>query len=134
MSQSHIDAWDRYSEKEEEYRKATENMSRDERRIFHKKWKEKSSHIYDPQMGLGKSYRGSFLDLESLVKIIESQDSCYGICECYYTYILIERIELGQIDPVCWGDDGEIWYKMDDHDRYQRINKPNCFEKTCNFT
>jgi hypothetical protein len=47
MSQSYIDAWDGYSEKEEEYHKATENMSRDERRIFHKKWKEKSSHIYD---------------------------------------------------------------------------------------
>lgn len=134
MSQSYIDTWERYSEKDEEYSKATENMSRDERQTFHKEWKKKNPPVYDHLSYTGKAYRGSFLDLESLIKIIESQDSCYGICECYYTYLLIERIELNHIDSVCWSDEGEIWYKMDENDRYQKIDRPACFIKTCNFT
>ena len=134
MSQSHIDAWDRLRVIEAEYTKATKGMDRDERRVFRKKWKEENPPSFDPQTSLGKAYRGSFLDLDALIKIIESQDDCYGICECYYTYLLIERLDVDVIDPTCWGEDGEIWYKMNEEYRYVRIDKPECFKQTCNFT
>jgi hypothetical protein len=134
MSQSHIEAWDRRRLKENAYDKATVGMNREERKVFSSGWREKNPSSFDPETSLGKAYRGSFLDLDSLIKIIESQDDSYGICECYYTYLLIEKVEVNCIDPTCWDDDAEIWYKMDEKYQYKRIEKPDCFKQTCNFT
>ena len=134
MSQSHIDAWYRIRVKEVAYDEATVGMNREERRAFSNEWRVKNPPSFDPETSLGKAYRGSFLDLDALIKMIESQDDCYGICECYYTYLLIEKVEVDCIDPTCWDDDAEIWYKMNEEYQYKRIDKPDCFKQTCNFT
>ena len=136
FSQSHIDAWDKVKAHEDSFDKAIKGMDRDDRRVFIKKWKEENlTRSFDPDTLLGKSYRGSFLDLDALIKIIEAQDDPYGICECYYTYLMIERRRVDCIDDItCFDKEGEIWYKMNEDDRYVRIEKPDCFRQTCNFT
>jgi len=89
-------------------------------------------------MNAGRAYRGSFLDLDALIKIIESEDNPFGICEGYYDYLLIEKHTEGVIDGLCWNeDDSEIWYKADYSDekfRYVRTEKPRCFTGTVSFT
>jgi hypothetical protein len=134
MSENHIKAWEKNRLREEEYSNAVRGMSKEEQEIFNKEWKEKNKPFFDPDTCLGKAYRGTFNDLNALIEIIEAEDSPYGICECYYTYLLIERREVNCIDSTCWGEGGEIWFKMNDECRYVRIDKPKCFERTCNFT
>lgn len=125
MSDAYIEAWTRFRDKESEYEKMTPEERKEHRKNY--------VHVPDPEMSLGKAYRGSFLDLEKLIGIIESQDDPYGICECYYTYLLIERIHPDCIDSIDW-ENGEVWYKMDENYQYKRIEKPDCFRQTCNFT
>ena len=137
MSQRHIDAWDEVQAYENAFDEGIVGiMGKDERKEFINKWKEENpSRPFNPDTLLGKSYRGSFLDLDDLIKIIEAQDDCYGICECYYTYLLIEKRQFGVIDDItCFDKDGETWYKMDENYQYKRIDKPDCFKGTCNFT
>lgn len=134
FSDSHIKAWETRREKEKEYTNLVNGMTYDERMEFGKRWWKKNKP--DPtDTYFGKAYRGSFSDLDQLIKIIEDQNDCYGICECYYTYLLIEKHHLNCIDSVCWGDDGdEIWYKMDENYQYKRIPKPDCFKQIVSFT
>ena len=126
MSEGYIQAWTRYRNRQDAY----QNLSIEERKEFDKN----NSPVEDPEMDLGKAYRGSFINLDKLIQIIEAEDDCYGICECYYTYLLIERVHTDRIDSVDWEWDGEIWYKMNEDYRYIRIEKPDCFRQTCNFT
>ena len=136
MSQSHIDAWYEVRDYENAFDKAIEGMNGAECRDFIVKWKEENPPPpFNSDTLLGKAYRGSFLDLDALIKIIEDQDDYYGICESHYTYLLIEKIPLGVLDGVtCFDKDGEIWYKMNEDYQYKRIEKPDCFKGTCNFT
>lgn len=135
MSDTYVKAWERRRVKEREYSDAVKGMTKEERKEFNKTWRENIKGSLDPDLSLGKAYRGSFTDLDLLIKIIEDQDDPYGICECYYTYLLIEKHNLNCIDGLHWGEkDTEIWYKMNDDCRYVRIDKPECFKKTVGFS
>ncbi len=127
----------RIRERDAEYSAMVKGMTLDERRAFGIKWRKENKHIPDIECSIGKAYRGTFTDLDALIKLIGSQDDHYGICEDYYTYLLIERHEVNRIDDTCWGEEGEIWYKATAHPedfRYMQIDKPECFKRTCNFT
>lgn len=126
MSDSYIQAWTRYRDIQDAYDKMTPK----EREEFTKTY----VPAKDPEMDLGKAYRGSFLNLDKLIEIIEAEDDSYGICECYYTYLVIERVHADCIDSVDWDWVEEIWYKQNEDYRYVRIEKPECFKQTCNFT
>jgi hypothetical protein len=136
MSDNHIKAWESRRLKEEEYSNSVKGMSKEDKKVFNREWRENNKG-FDPELSLGKAYRGTFTDLDLLIKIIEDQNDPYGICECYYTYLLIEKHDINCIDGLCWAtdsEDAEIWYKMNDEDRYVQIDKPKCFQGTCNFT
>lgn len=129
--EEYVNAWERYFDLNE----SVKNMSDSEREEFNKKF---DPHKYHTSMTLGKAYRGSFLDLDALIKIIESQDDPHGICEGYYNYLLIEKHTEGVVDGLAWGEpDSEIWYKAEYTDgkfRYVRIEKPRGFTGTVSFT
>jgi len=130
FSQGHIDNWNKHRERNDKTWEILKDMSREERFAW-----TKNNPREEIDLSTGKAYRGSFTDLNKLIEIVESQDDPYGICECYYTYLLIEKHHLNCIDGVCWGeDDGEIWYKIDENYQYKKINKPDCFRQTCSFT
>jgi hypothetical protein len=139
FSQSHIDGWEKMRKDEADYMKLVEGMSRQERKEFHTKWRKENPHVPETRINLGKAYRGCFLDRDELIALIEQEDSPYGLCECYYEYLLIEKRTIGEIDDVCWGDqeDAETWFKLENNDngsiKYVRIDKPECFKQTCNF-
>jgi hypothetical protein len=139
FSQDHIDGWESIRKREKEFEKLIEGMSREERKEFHSKWRKENTHVPEPRINLGRAYRGCFLDRADLVKIIEAQNDPWGLCECYYEYLLIEKRMIGEIDDTCWGDedDSETWYKFtqvdEDEWRYLEIPKPECFKQTCNF-
>jgi hypothetical protein len=131
FSQAHVDAWEKYHDTDESVR----HMTDQEREEFNKTF---DRHSLRTSMSIGKAYRGSFLDRDALIKIIESQDDVYGICEGYYDYLLIEKHNEGIIDGLCCHeDDSEIWYKADYSDekfRYVRTEKPRGFTGTVFFT
>lgn len=137
ISDTYVKAWEKRRVKEEEYSEAVKGLSDEERKKFCKAWREKNKPFLDPDTYIGTAYRGSFTDLDALIKIIEDQNDPYGICECYYTYLVIEKHHLNCIDSLHWGDsaeDAEIWYKMNDDCKYVRIDKPECFKQTVGFT
>lgn len=135
FSQSHIDAWTEVRRKNDEYSAAIKGMSKKEREEYRLANPYKKS---DVDLGLGKAYRGSWLDKDALLEVIKNYGS--SICECYYEYLLIEKKQVGCLDDVCWDDDmGETWFKLNYDDAensydYQVIEKPDCFKQTCNFT
>jgi hypothetical protein len=130
FSQEHIDNWNKYRERDDKTWEILKDMSREERFAW-----TKNNPREKIDLSTGKAYRGSFTDLGKLIEIVESQDDPYGICECYYTYLLIEKHHLNCIDGVCWGeDDGEIWYNMDENYQYKKIDKPDCFRQTVGHT
>lgn len=131
FSQSHVDAWEKYYDTNESVRHMTEQ----EREEFNKTF---NRYELNTAMNAGRAYRGSFLDLDNLIKKIESQNDLFDICEGYYDYLLIEKHMEGVIDGVCWAeDDSEIWYKADYSDenfRYVKTEKPRGFTGTVSFT
>jgi hypothetical protein len=135
FSQSHIDGWEALRQREADFMKLVEGMNSEERREFHTKWREENPHVPETRINYGRAYRGCFLNLQELLDIIDKQDDPYGLCECYYEYLLIEKRTIGEIDDTCW--DGEIWFKLENNEdgsiKYVRIDKPECFKQTCNF-
>lgn len=118
------------------------DMSKEERSAHRRS---KPPYVPDPRMYVGKSYRGSWLDKAALIQLIYDNPSY--IHECYYEYLLIERITIGEVDGYSsWydienTDPGELWFKLeipdgDDFDnmKYVIIPKPDCFSHTCCFT
>jgi hypothetical protein len=87
----------------------------------------------------GGRHRGSFTDKDQLIKIIKDSTDPYGICECYYEYLLIETHVLNGIDSCLFSPDStnEMWFhyvKLDeDNWEYQEIPRPECLMGTCNF-
>jgi hypothetical protein len=110
-------------------------MTEQEREEFNKTF---NRFELNAAMNAGRAYRGTFLDLDALIEIIESQNDPYGICEGYYNYLLIEKHMEGVIDGLYWADAGsEIWYKADYSDekfRYVETEKPRGFTGTVSFT
>jgi hypothetical protein len=88
---------------------------------------------------MGGRHRGSFTDKELLINTIKTQGDPYGICECYYEYLLIETHALNCIDGDLFSpeDTNEMWFRFIKIDgdtwEYQEIERPECLKGTCNF-
>ena len=131
---------EKYINAQEEYSKLDtilSKMSRQECRQYYEEQKDVFDKLFK-ETSIGKAYRGSFTDLDMLVKIIESQNDPYGLCEGYYNYLLIERYEANMIDGCCFGEGGcEIWYRTEydsENFKYVRIEKPEGMKRLVNFT
>ena len=133
FSEKYIDAQEEYSRLDTILSK----MSRQEGRQYYEEHKDVFERLFK-ETTIGKAYRGSFTDLDMLVKIIESQDDPYGLCEGYYNYLLIERYEANMIDGCCFCEEGcEIWYRTEydsENFKYVRIEKPEGMKRLVNFT
>lgn len=138
FSEAYINAWGKRREKDEEYGKLIEGMNLDERRDFHKKYREENPHVIDMDCYIGKSYRGCFLDKQQVLDLIKHH--AYSICEYYYTYLLVETRYIGILDDWCEEgnlDEQELWFKLEDGSEdfiYERCDKPKCFQSTVSFT
>ena len=136
----HIAAWSKVRQRE----LVSTNLSPLEREMYREFIK---SQPKDPYLNIGKSYRGSWLNKDELLEII--QRCAVSIHEYFYDYLLIETHIVGMLDACCFGGDeeGEIWmkitydkYAVDDDDsyyttgRYEGVDKPECFVQTCSFT
>jgi hypothetical protein len=88
---------------------------------------------------MGGKHRGSFTDKGQLVYIIKTNGDPYGICECYYEYLLIETHALNCIDGCLFEPDytNEMWFRHvkidEDTWEYQEIERPACLTGTVNF-
>jgi hypothetical protein len=88
----------------------------------------------------GGTHRGSFLDKQKLIDTIKEDGDPYGICECYYEYLLIETHYLDCIDGCLWGSKDyshETWFRLvkvdEDTLEYQEIERPECLAGTVGF-
>jgi len=116
----------------EAYRQCDNNRDTDARN----KWREDKELYHAWQSG--GTYRGSFLDKDELIKIVQNSSDPYGICEGYYEYLLIETHYLDCIDGLVWGSDydNEIWFKYnnsEDDRGYKVIKRPECLNGTVGF-
>jgi hypothetical protein len=88
---------------------------------------------------IGGRLRGTFDDKEALLKIIEAQDSPWGLCEGFYTYLVVEKHVLNCIDGCDFGDfeNGEVWFKFEkigeEDYKYVQIEKPYYLERIVGF-
>ena len=107
----------------------------------HREWrKQKLSEPYIPDLDLWENgnMRGLFTDLQPFLDALLKESDPYGICECYYEYIVIEPYRLNEIDS-CFVEDekGEwiraVWYKMDDNYKWSKIETPECFKQVIGF-
>lgn len=77
---------------------------------------------------MGGRLRGTFSSKEKLVEVIESENDPWGICEGWYTYLLVEKHYMNLIDSCSFQEDGETWYKFtkidEDNWKYLQIEKP----------
>jgi len=122
MSQDHIDAWTRSCEENRLYML----MSEPEREVAKKNRKDRG---YDPYLNIGKCFRGTFLNKEDALKAVEEWAG--SMHECFYTHALIESCQANVLDD--W-DREEYWFKLDDEwEKYQPIDKPECFAQIFGF-
>ena len=121
FSKPHIDAYETLAAMDKQHAK----LNAQEREAFSKETQEVKMELRNAT-SIGKAYRGSFLDLDLLINVIESQDDPYGICEGYYDYLCIEKRRVDAIDSYCSVED-EIWYCSNfdaQNFKYFRIEKP----------
>jgi hypothetical protein len=125
----------KWLEAQEKYKKAM--ISGDEE--LYKQIQEDKELVH--AWNMGGRHRGSFTDKNLLLETISREDDPYGICECYYEYLLIETHYLNCIDGCLFSDDSddsnEMWFKHvkidDDTWVYQEIERPECLTGTFNF-
>ena len=121
FSKPYIDAYEALRAMEKHHSK----LNVEEREVFWEKVKEERMELRNAT-SIGKAYRGSFLDLDLLINVIESQNDPYGICEGYYDYLCIEKQKVDCIDSYSSVED-EIWYCSNfdaQNFKYSRIEKP----------
>jgi hypothetical protein len=120
-----IEAYEKYKEYNDKNSEELRQAFNDDKELTHA-W------------NMGGRHRGSFTDKDLLINIIKTQGDPYGICECYYEYLLIETHRLNCIDSCLFGTDNcEMWFrhvKIGDNEwEYQEIERPECLTGTCNF-
>jgi hypothetical protein len=121
FSKPHIDARAALRAMDEQYAK----LNVEERAVYSQKVQKERTELRNAT-SIGKAYRGSFLDLDLLINVIESPNDPYGICEGYYDYLCIEKRKVDAIDSYCSVED-EIWYFSNfdaQNFKYSRIEKP----------
>jgi len=132
FSQEHMEGWEALDKREKDYVEAVDGMTKEERNAYRKTL---PPHVPEQRINLGKAYRGTWTDLDELLKIIDNSTDPYGICECYYEYLLIETSETNQVDP--WVDE-EMWFKSEHNSedgtiKWNKIPKPEYLQRMCNF-
>ena len=89
------------------------------------------------EMLVGGRLRGTFSDKEKLLERIALENNPWGMCEGFYTYLVIEKHHLDWVDGCCFDDDTETWFKFEeiceDEWGYREIEKPEWLKRTVGF-
>jgi hypothetical protein len=105
----------------------------------HREYREKrKKELLDIDLFERGYQRGIYTDLQKFLNVLAKEKDPYGMCECYYEYLVIEPIFLNMIDG--WGVENEagelietVWYKMNDDYKWTKIETPECFKHIFGF-
>jgi hypothetical protein len=124
-----------------EYIELTQKIKDIEESMDRDAWKEFMGSKDHHKLLMGGKYRGSYTDKQKLIDRIKASTDVYDICEGWYNYLLIETYHADCIDGMIFDapsfSESEMWFKFvkigEDQYEYQQIERPECFQGTCNF-
>lgn len=104
-----------------------------------KEWEDFHKSDECKQIMIGGRLRGIFDDKQKAIDIILSQTDSWGLCESFYTYIVLEKHYANTVDGCSFSEDSETWFKFEQKEpgsaegKYVEIPKPQGLEALVGF-